>query len=279
MAVTIYERIPIFFCTEVGSTVAASAGFLLVAFSVVGTSGALLPLLFVSSSLLTFMKLIQIKSLANRKIKSSTESDKEIYTALQKKEVGTVLALGTTTIGAGILTTQSGASAIASVGILCPALSLAALGFAINALVEFYDNVCQWRERVNKEGYYTQEEIRSGLKGEQIAAARNLAISSFVKLLGWSCVITGGYMLAAPFAPWLIASGLALVTGSHLYNSFFSVPRVSVYEICDTDDGTEKVKLPDSFNIRVIGNNCRGKKECVWDGQDIIPNNVRLQLL
>ncbi len=283
-------------CTEVGNTVAATAGIILTAFGVIGTGGALVPLLLLSSSILTLMKMIHIKGLndrkenirqdAMRKIKESEDSlekarqtaamekKRTLYTALQEKEVGTALALGATTIGAGVLTTSCAASSAAAMGVLHPALSLVALSFAINALVEFYDNVRQWQERVGPTYYYTEDEKRPGaLKDKQVAAARNLAISSFVKLLGWSCVVTGGFALAAPFAPWLIPGGLALIAGSHLYNNFFAaVPRVSRSGDYNIDASKPRGWL-ESFVYRPLGNSCREKVICV----DF--SNVGLQLL
>ncbi len=257
--------------TEESNTVVATAGCLLTAFGVVGTGGALLLLLLMSSSLLTLMKMIHIKGLNSRKTAIQDTITKKMYTALRKKEAGTALALGSTTMGASIFMTHSIASAATAMGVLHPGLSLVALGFAINAVVEFYDNVDQWREKVNDKNYYTEEEQESGLKDKQIAAARNLALSSFVKLLGWSCIVTGGFALAAPFAPWLIPGGLALIAGSHLYNNLFATPRAQNTDGYNTDASGSR-SCWHSFPDRVMKNSCRGK---------IIQNdnsNVGLQL-
>ncbi|MCC2667468.1 MAG: hypothetical protein K0S63_1384, partial [Gammaproteobacteria bacterium] len=137
------------------STCSATAGFLLTAFGIVGTGGALVPLLALSSILLIPMKIFHIKRLESRSTRLQNTTTKKMYTALRNKEAGTALALGVTTLGAGVLSIHSAASAAITMGVLHPALSLMALGFAINALVEFYDNVCQWREVVNTR-YYTE---------------------------------------------------------------------------------------------------------------------------
>jgi hypothetical protein len=226
---------------EVSSTIASLAGFLCVAFGVVGTGGALVPLLLASSSCITLLKTIHIKGLSDRKKDQRLPSTKKIYDELQNKEIGAGLALGVATIGGGVLTTHSAASAAATISVLHPALSLLALGFAINALVEFYDNIHQWQEKVNDKNNksYDLEDVEdveaAALENQEVAAARNLAISSFFKFLGWSCVVTGGFALAAPFAPWLIPAGLAVVAGSHLYNNFITVYRTPATESYEQD--------------------------------------------
>ncbi|MCD6039990.1 MAG: hypothetical protein K0S27_1390 [Gammaproteobacteria bacterium] len=251
--------------SEIGNTISAPVGFLLAVFGVIGTGTGLLPLCMVASSCITLIKLFHIKGLNDRKeLLYYDTPTQNMYTALQKKEGGTAMALGATTIGAGVLNTHSAASVVSaamSVGIVHPALSLVALGFAINALVELVDNICQWRERI-KDTTYTKKENAVDLQKNQIAAARNLALSSFVKLLGWSCIIAGGFALAAPFTPWLIPGGLALVASSHLYNNFFAAPRV----VSPYDPSFYKNALPppggywENFVGSLQLNSCRGGK-------------------
>jgi hypothetical protein len=262
--------------TEAGNIGAATAGFLLTAFGVIGAGGTLLPLLLLLSSLLLIpMKVSHIERLDERKTALPDSTTKQMYTALRNKESGTALALGATTLVAGALTIHSADSAAAAIGVLHPALSVIALGFAINALVESYDNFCQWRERVSAEPCVEDEKDEGALRDKQVVAARNLALSSFVKLLGWSCVVTGGFALAAPFAPCLIPGGLALVLSSHLYNNFFAIPRVEKSDNHE-DFYSDARGCHDAFISSIYLNSCRGGRYLKEEPNK--PHNKWLQL-
>ena len=212
--------------TEIVSTAAATAGFLLTAFGVIGVS-ALFPYFLACSTAMILMKGMHVGGLQIRKQESKNESVKKIMNALQNKEVFTGVAFGSSMVGASVLTTHSAVSVTISAvsGMLYPAQGLMALGFAINALVELYDNLYQWRELRALERTAGSNLTREGYQ-QPIAAKGKLAFSSLIKFLGWSCVITGSFAFALPLATLLISGGLAFVTSSHLYNNFFAVPRV-----------------------------------------------------
>jgi hypothetical protein len=247
--------------TELGSTVEATAGFVLMAFGVIGTS-TLLPFLVKCSLLVASMKFIHTLGLKYRidNNEFNSLSSRKIARALQIKEAGSGLVLFMTTAPADFIASHSGS--FAAIGVSNPALSLIALGFAINAFIEFYDNFCQWQERkkflslLSLETKETEKidtsllddrdkeivvgankslakadiflkKLRIREAEKEMAAAGKLALSSFAKFLGWSCVVTGSFAFAAPLATLWISGGLALVASAHLYNNFFAAPRIN----------------------------------------------------
>ncbi len=237
--------------TELGSTVGATAGFILTVSGVIGT-GPLLPLLLICSVAMTVLKGMHVAGLQKRKQeKEEDTTNKKIMEAVQNKEIFTGAAFGITTVGASFLTTHPAVTVSAASSVLYPAQSVIALGFAINALVELYDNVCQWQElraleASNNPKVYGEYEQSSKATGK-------LALSSLVKFLGWCAVMTGSFTFALPLATLLVSGGLALVAGSHFYNNFFAIPRIIVKEEKDGDFIT-RVNNSVNNNSARIGN-------------------------
>jgi hypothetical protein len=83
--------------------------------------------------------------------------------------------------------------------------------------------------------------------------------------------VTSGFALAAPFAPWLVPVGLALVAGSHFYSNFFAAPRVIKQN--DNNDNFQASGCWDVFASSLELNSCRGGKYL-----EDKPNNTWLQL-
>jgi hypothetical protein len=218
--------------TEIGSTVAATAGFILTASGVIGV-GSLFPFFLICAVGMTVMKGMHVVGLHERKKgkqKEEQKRDKKIMDAVQNKEIFTGAAFGTTMVVASVLTTHPAvyATLSAASGLLYPAQGLIALGFAIEALVEFYDNLCQWQELrawEAKADPKIQEYEKEGYR-QPSAATLKLALSSLLKFLGWSCVMTGSFAFALPLTTLWIAGGFGLVAISHFYNNFFATPRI-----------------------------------------------------